>query len=217
MRALRRAATPGRRADGCWKILPMKNLVVLSLVAVAVLGAANLVSAQDDGPATGHFESRFRWGFTAGGGPLTGGYSGGAGGMDARFGMQLTPLLGVYAQPILMIGGGSVADAQGVSATGLVLPGVGVLADLTLADMVFVAAGPQILFGEIGNPEATTATGSAAGANGPFLSVAARAGIVLGSRSSEGRSGFSLGLDMHVVMAKEVAILPMVFLGYERY
>src|SRR5215510_1504501 len=39
-------------------------------------------------------ESRFRWGISAAGGPMVGAYSGGAGGIDARFGMQLSNMIG---------------------------------------------------------------------------------------------------------------------------
>lgn len=63
------------------------------------------------------FAQRFPWGFSGMGGPLTGGYTGGAGGVDARFGAQLSETPGIYGQPVLLLGAGAAA-----SATGAVVP-----------------------------------------------------------------------------------------------
>jgi len=162
-------------------------------------------------------QSRFRFGISGAGGPLMGGYSGGAGGLDARFGMQLDPMFAVYGQPILLVGAGASADLEGASATALALYGVGALADVTLADLFYAAAGPELLFGGMGEAEATTSSASASASTGPFFSIALRTGFAFGSVGPDRRQAFTVGLDMHVVLADEAAILPLIALGYESY
>ena len=163
-------------------------------------------------------ESRFRWGISAAGGPMMGAYSGGAGGIDARFGMQLSNMFGLYAQPVFMAGAGASANANGASATGVALYGAGVMADATFADMFYVAGGPELLAGGVGTAAATSGGASSASATtGPFFSLAGRAGLALGSYRADRRRAFTLGLDMHVVFAGGAAVLPMLALGYEAY
>jgi hypothetical protein len=164
-------------------------------------------------------ESRFRWGISGAGGPILGAYSGGAGGIDARFGMQMSQLLGVYAQPILLAGAGVSADAKGASATGLALYGFGAMVDTTLANLFYVAAGPELLFGGVGTAAASAngGTARASASTGPFFSLAARTGFAFGSARPDRRKAFTLGLDMHVVFAGGAAVLPMLGLGYEAF
>ena len=161
--------------------------------------------------------SRFRWGINALGGPLMGGYKGGAGGIAARFGWQLDSLLGIYAQPVFLVGAGATASNSGASATGMALFGGGVLGDLTFGDFYYIAAGPEVLFGGIGEASASTNSASASGSTGPYFSVDFRTGFALGSRHPDRRKAFIIGLDMHVVFAYKVALLPMVSLGYEAF
>lgn len=178
--------------------------------------------AQATAPATDPMEepseSRFRWGIAANGGPMMGAYSGGAGGLDARFGMQLSSLLGLYAQPRLMVGAGASADANGASATGLALYGMGAMVDATLADMFYLAGGPEVLIGGVGSASANnTGASSASASSGAFFSMAGRAGVAFGSTRPERRKAFTLGLDMHVLFAGGATFLPMVALGYESF
>jgi hypothetical protein len=163
-------------------------------------------------------ESRFRWGISGAGGPMLGGYSGGAGGIDARFGMQMSQLLGLYAQPIVLVGAGVSADAHGASATGLALYGMGAMVDTTLANMFYLAGGPELLFGAVGTAAAgSNGSASASASTGPYFSLAGRAGFAFGSARPERRKAFTVGLDMHVVFAGSAAVLPMLGLGYEAF
>ena len=162
--------------------------------------------------------SRCRWGIAANGGPMMGAYSGGAGGLDARFGMQLSSLLGLYAQPRLVVGAGASSDAQGASATGLAMYGMGAMVDATMLDMFYVAGGPEVLVGGIGSASAsTTGASSASASSGAFFSVASRAGVAFGSTRPDRRKAFTLGLDMHLLFANGTTFLPMVALGYEAF
>ena len=107
---------------------------------------------------------RFRWGITPMGGAMYGGVSGGAGGLDMRFGAQISPLFGLYLQPSLIIGVGVGANESGSSASVLALYGVGALADFTFGDTFFVGLGPEVLSGglanatTVGNTQTTTQT-----------------------------------------------------------
>ena len=68
-------------------------------------------------PADSDFSGmRFRWGITPMGGIIAlGAVGGGAGGIDARFGAQITKMIGVYAQPALVIGVGTASNETGAS------------------------------------------------------------------------------------------------------
>jgi len=205
--------------------------VVLGLVSLSFKGSATAQDGAADAPAVQAeseqdgkdepSESRFRWGISGAGGPLMGGYSGGAGGITTRFGYQVDSLLGFYGEPLLLVGAGASADVEGASATGIALYGLGAMADITLGNFFYLAAGPEVLLGAIGEATAAAGTGtgtaSAEAATGPFFSLGTRAGFALGSVSPTRRSAFTIGLDMHVVFADEVAIMPLIALGYESF
>jgi hypothetical protein len=202
--------------------------VVLGLASFGFKGSAVAQGAAADEPAVQPepddvgkdepSESRFRWGISGAGGPLMGGYSGGAGGITTRFGYQVDSLLGFYGEPLLLVGAGASADVEGASAAGIALYGLGAMADITLGDFFYLAAGPELLLGAIGEVEASGAgTASAEAATGPFFSLATRAGFALGSVRPNRRNAFTIGLDMHVVFASEVAIMPLIALGYEAF
>jgi len=173
--------------------------------------------SMDEEPLEDEGSSRFRWGITALGGPLMGGYKGGAGGLDLRFGMQLNSLLGFYVQPVFLVGAGATASSTGASATGMVLAGAGALVDFTLADLFYVAGGPELLTGGIGSASATNTSSSASGSTGPYFSLAFRTGFAFGSKNPDRRKAFVIGLDTRVVFADKVALLPMISLGYEAF
>ncbi|MFO0676582.1 MAG: hypothetical protein U0169_08615 [Polyangiaceae bacterium] len=155
--------------------------------------------------------ARFRWGISPIGGALmSGGATAGGGGIDLRFGAQITRMFGVYAQPVAIIGGSS--GAAGGSAT--VMGGNAVIADFTFADMVFVGVGPEVL----GGASASAGTAGAAASSGVNFSLAARAGVILGSQKPERRRGFLIAFDMRTIFtAGSPTITPMLGLGYETY
>lgn len=193
-------------------------LFVLTPTSVALAQGAP-PSPPSAAPAAEEPGPRFRWGISALGGPyFQGGHSGGLGGVDVRLGAQVNSLLGVYAQPVVLIGGGASADESGASASALVMGGAGVLADFTFADIVFVGIGPELLSGATGAASVSTdASGEASGSSGTFFSVAARAGIALGSMKPERRKAFVLGLEFRTIFASDPAIAPTLFLGYDAF
>ncbi len=81
---------------------------------------------------------RFRFGISGGAGPLIAdGVSFTYGGADARFGVQINDLIGVYAQPQLGIYAGGNGAVSGIG--GLIGASAG--ADFTFVDRFFVGAG----------------------------------------------------------------------------
>ncbi len=148
-----------------------------------------------------------------------GGLSGGAGGIDARFGAQITNLLGVYAQPVLLLGAGAEASANNVSASGIALYGFGALGEVSLANLVYLGAGPEILFGGMGSSSVSTSAGGAAsGSTGPYLSITGRAGFAFGSMKPNRRKAFTIGLDFRMVLNPgDPVIVPCLGLGYDAF
>jgi len=175
----------------------------------------------------GEFATRFRWGIWGVGGPyFFSGTSGGVGGVTARFGAQLTDMFAVYGQPVALIGGGASVgtSSNGISesASALVVGGVGAMGEATFGDIFFVALGPEFLDGTAGSASQTVgpngATQSAAAATGAFFSVAARAGLALGSVGPERRKAFTFGLDFHSIFTPGgVVVVPLVGLGYDAF
>jgi hypothetical protein len=159
--------------------------------------------------------SRFRFGISAFGGPFASGATGGAGGLDVRLGSQLNNLFGIYAQPVLLAGAGTAAGRTGAGASAVAMVGLGVLADFTFFDLVYVGAGPEALVGAAAN------VGAGAGSNtldvGGFLSVAARAGLAFGNSKPKRRSAFTIGLDFRSIFATNTIVLPGIALGYESF
>ena len=152
------------------------------------------------------------------GGPMLGGLSGGAGGLDARFGAQISRMLGVYAQPVFIVGAGTASNETSASASLLAVYGVGALADFTFADLLYVAGGLEVLLGGLASASANV-NGEASGqaVTGPFFSIPVRVGVVLGHKGPERRKGFTIGLDMRAVFAPQIAVLPLLALGYEAF
>jgi hypothetical protein len=198
--------------------LALRSRLLASGFVLCVLASG--ASAQDvEQPDAA--SARIRWGLALGGGPMVGGYSGGAGGIEGRIGAQLSPMFAVYAQPLLLLGAGLSASAHGASATGLAVAGVGVLADLTLADLFYLAAGPEVLLGVIGTGAASVqgaeSSASASAATGPFFGITARAGFAFGSKRPSRRKAFTVGLNLHAIFAGDVAVLPLITLGFEAF
>jgi hypothetical protein len=172
-----------------------------------------------EAPANSEDEAaRFRWGISGYGGPLMGGLSGGAGGIDARFGAQISRMFGVYGQPVLLVGAGADASVNGASASGIALYGVGALGEVNLSDLFYVAAGPEVLLGGMGSASAGTTGSSASASTGPYLSMTARAGLALGSMKPNRRKAFTIGLDFRTVLnSGDPVIVPCLGLGYDAF
>jgi hypothetical protein len=173
------------------------------------------------------FRGRFRWGITPMGGPIVGSLSGGAGGLDARFGMQVSNLFGLYAQPVAAFGITSISQPgnavePAVSTTsGLTYYGVGALADFTFFDTLFLAAGPEVLSLSISGTTTTVGNQlySLPGVSQTDFAIAGRVGIVIGKKRPTRRKGFTLAIDAHTIFPQGGSVFstPMLALGYESF
>jgi hypothetical protein len=186
---------------------------------VASPAAAGATPQPAEAPAKADEEAtRFRWGISGYGGPLAGGLSGGAGGIDARFGAQITKMFGIYGQPVLLVGAGANASVNGASASAIGLYGVGALGEVSLADLFYIAVGPEVLLGGMASSSVTTTGAAAAASTGPYLSVTARAGLALGSMKPQRRKAFTIGLDLRTIFNPgDPVVVPCLALGYDAF
>ena len=159
---------------------------------------------------------RFRWGLSFEGGPyFFNGSTGGEGAVSVRAGVQVNELFGVYAQPVAILGGGASVNGTGSSASALLVGGVGVLAELDLGNIFYVAGGPEVLGGAAGSGDSA---GNATAAEGVFFGVTARLGLELGTIRPHRRAAFQLGGDLHVIFTPGGAVVtPMISLGYDMF
>jgi hypothetical protein len=178
--------------------MPRINLGARVAPFIAALAlCASTASAQEapDGP-------RFRGGVSVGGGGLfISGYTFGMGGVDGRLGVQINNLIGVYAQPYLSGGGGSISGATGATGTA----GVNLLVDFTFIDQIFVGAGGG--GGLVGD----------AAAGQLHLRFG---GYPLMKRGDNGirRKGLMIGADLSVHFVDGLKLMqPMFSIGYEAY
>lgn len=148
----------------------------------------------------------FRGGIAAiGGGEFISNFSIGMAGIDARLGVQINRIFGIYVQPSLAFGGGTIAGVSGATGTA----GATVLADFTFANRFFVAAGGGA--GILNNPF------------GPEIHFRVGGYPVMGwGEGHVVRKGLMLGLDAHFFFVTSAGqglsvMQVMAGIGYEVY
>jgi hypothetical protein len=173
--------------------------LALGLVTTSFAMAAETPASEDG--------SRFRFGVSAGAGPLLASAGGQSvtpfyGGMDLRFGMQINDLIAIYAQPQLGFYGGNFGGTTGVGG----LLGASVLGDFTFSDRFFAGAG--VGYGVLNNP-----SGPELHFRGGFYPLVNRAD------DKARRKGLMLGVDfrVHLVSGGITAIAPTFSIGYEAF
>lgn len=170
-------------------------LLALCAVGLCSLAVPAFAQPQADG-------GRFRFGIAlSGGGAFVSGWELGMAGLDLRFGAQINHLLGVYAQPFFMVGGGSRGGITGVTG----FAGGSVVVDATFMDRFFVGLG-----------------GGGAVLNNPAAGfVHVRAGVYPAvGRGVNGvrRKGFMVGLDLRPFFASGITVLNVMgSIGYEAF
>ena len=162
---------------------------------------------------------RFRWGLSFEGGPFFfGGSTGGIGAVTVRAGAQINRLFGVYAQVGAFGGGGGAISSTDTSVEVIAAASLGVLAELDLGDVFYIAAGPELMAGEAGADSAGSGGASVSESAGAFFSITGRLGVVLGKIRPERRKGFQLGIDFHTIITPGgVVLTPMLSLGAEAF
>jgi hypothetical protein len=145
---------------GMMKVLFTTALVCSALIAPAFAqeaGAAVVVApspvmvAPPPSAPTATDGLRFRGGIAAAGGAeFASGFAVGMGGVEGRAGLQINNLIGVYLQPYLSFGGGSVSVGAGSLPAVTGTAGLSALIDFTFADRFFAGIGGG--FGILNNP-----------------------------------------------------------------
>jgi hypothetical protein len=155
--------------------------------------------------------ARFRFGVAGGLGFLSGaGYSFTYTGVDLRFGVQLSDMIAVYAQPQI---GGYWTKPESVNIDGTSIPvstggglmGASVLADVTLIDRFFVGGG--LGYGILNNP------------GGPELHFRAGGYPLMGRNKEKARrKGLMLGVDFRLHFLKGATFVAPTFnIGYDAF
>lgn len=183
--------------------------VAARLTLLGILTVTSAASAQEGAAEEDHY-GRFRWGVSGQVGPMLGDVSGVVGGVNARLGVQLSELIGIYAQPTSFAGAAfDVSPDDGDASLGLW--GMGALCDFTLNDRLYLAAGPELFVGGVGQTSIEALGGTA-------FSMIGRAGVYFGKKELMRRSAFQLGLDLHLVFGEgRTLALPLLTAGYEAY
>lgn len=208
------------------KIMIFASLSALALVAAPPAHAQLTPTAAPAPAVEPEAGPRFRWGISGFGGKyFVNGTGGGIGGIDARFGVQIDEMIGVYASPILLVGAGaqvsSGATSASTSMSAVALYGVGLLGDLTFGNLLYVAAGPELLYGAAAQAatqaDQNGASASASAEAGTYLGLEARVGVALGSMRPHRRKAFTIGLDLHAIFTTKATFTPLLALGYDAF
>lgn len=135
-------------------------------------------------------------------------------GAEGRFGYQIDDMLAVYGGINAMagLGFGVGSDEDGTSATISAGAAVGVHAmfEATFADVFFVAAGPQLLYGSFVS-ESLYTDGASAGTEasvfyGPMPGLKFRVGVGFGSDAPSRRKQFTIAFDGSVVFGEHIRV-----------
>jgi hypothetical protein len=169
-------------------------------------------------------KTRFRWGISGVGGKyFVDSLSGAIYGIDLRFGAQFNSVMGIYGAPVLLVGAGveATSNAAGTTTTAktsaIALYGVGAVFDYTIADIAFVAAGPEIIAGAGGAVAVSNSTSNTSGEAGTFFGLTARAGLALGSIEPARRKCFTIGVHLHTIFMHKTTVIPLLALGYDAF
>jgi hypothetical protein len=187
----------------------MNKLLALALLSLASVAAAQPL--ESDAPVE---HGRVRWGVNARAGAFLP-YTSVIVGLEGRAGYQFSSAFALYGD-FGVVGGlgvGANITASGGSGT-LNLASwwhLGVNAELTLFDHLYLAAGPHLVSAAFGS---ATGSGSSAGGSGtvggavglmPALDV--RLGFMTGATRPDGRRrGFSIGADLMVLFASTARV-----------
>lgn len=156
--------------------------------------------AVQDGP-------RFRFGIAGGGGgEFVEGLNAWMVGFDARFGVQINDLIGVYVQPHLSFGRFLAAATGSVPLSGFTGTfAVAAMVDFTLNDLLVFGAGAG--YGVLNNP------------SGPMLAARVGAYPLRGrTRGTARRKGLVVSAEMRAIFTGSVnGVQLMAMVGYEAY
>jgi hypothetical protein len=180
-----------------------------AFLVVGVLAATTLttIAPANAAAATAEEEElsdiRLRVGGSLFGGAFLGAIEKPGGGISGRLGAQIGRRYAVYAQPLWMFSSYSY------------LGGSGAMFEMTFLDAIYVAGGPEVLFGRI--RDTFEAFVVPAVRDHYFFALSTRTGIAFGDRSPVRRTGFTLGLDLRVVFDSKILYTPLIAFGFDAF
>ena len=125
-------------------------------------------------------------------------------GIQGRLGAQIIDEFGIYATPGFQLG----ASTEGA----LARVSIGVIPELTLGDLWFIGAGPEV-FAAAGIDDELDVFGGAY-----LIAARLRTGFAFGSKRPGRRHAFTLAFDGHVDFYDgKVGVAPTVALGYDAF
>ncbi len=125
-------------------------------------------------------------------------------GIQGRLGAQIIDEFGIYATPGFQMG----ASTEGA----LARVSIGVIPELTLGDLWFIGAGPEV-FAAAGIDDDVDVFGGAY-----LIAARLRTGFAFGSKRPGRRHAFTLAFDGHVDFYDgKVGVAPTVALGYDAF
>lgn len=159
---------------------------------------------------------RFAWGISGTFGPAFAAFgTGPVGGVEARFGAQLTRHVAIHGQPAVLAGevkGESYRTGFGGTTTPtqvILLATLGAVFEYTVNDMVYLALGPELNIG---------ARGEDFGETTPHPSAIAKAGLRFGKMRPYRRKAFQVGIHTRVIFAGIApVVVPTLALGYDAF
>lgn len=145
---------------------------------------------------------RFRGGISlGGGGEFISGFTAGLGAIDGRLGVQINKLVGVYLQPHVAFGAGSIGSISGATGSAAAT----VMVDFTFIDRIFVGAGGG--FGIVNNPYGAVAQLRFGGY--PVIKIA---------EDRPRRKGLMVGADTRFYFTQVGPVLELIAsVGYEAF
>lgn len=160
-------------------------------------------------------KTRFRIAFHLLGGPwLVPDRTGGAGGIGIQVGAQLNDLVGIYYSGTGAVGVAGSNDAAGVGSSAGAWVYNSVMADVTLARILQIGAGPSLDTLAFGSADVKAAGAAKAVAlGGTFIGVQTRVGIALGNKKAGKEGHFMVGLEVHPTFAEVVPISALITIG----
>lgn len=125
-------------------------------------------------------------------------------GLQGRLGVQIRDWIGLYAAPSFQFGFGE-WDVMG-------RVGLGLVPELTVGDLFFIGAGPE-LFAAAGVTDEHGVFGTAAN-----IGVLGRAGFAFGSKRPGRRHAFTLAGDVRIDFYRnDLGVAPTLSLGYDAF
>jgi hypothetical protein len=168
-------------------------------------------------------QTRFRFAGHLLGGPwFVPDRTGGGGGVGVQLGAQINDLFGVYYSGTAAVGAAAGSDKLGVGASAGAWVYNAVMADITVARILQIGAGPSLDTLAFGSADVKASAGTlgafgpgvkAAALAGTFFGIQTRVGVAIGGRKAGKTGHFMLGLEIHPTFGDVVPVSAFLTIG----